>query len=1289
MGGSEEVQMLLTLPDGPLIHVLQRAGPEERPTLRLVCWKLCDLVDGALSPSFAIHVASHLGGRLGARPIYGSRLDFQTAAARLLARRADGLTRLELDFDAHGCVFASRLLEGQPLPLLRSAELQNVEAQHLAVLRTLPRLRELSLSRHVNGLVSAGPAAELLVAQLAGLPLHRLSLAGYRMLPGLLGSVAEALPTLRQLALGVEQVEGSGRLELAALPRLLGLQQLDVRVLPGRASAPDVTLAPLPADASCLIRLTSLALLHVRPGQGEEEALWGSLAHLPALQQLRSQQSGHAVLQPPAQLLRLETLTSLHVKIDGAIYSSDPAGSTWTQLPELPEGALPRLARLHLDCVGLLGLPASWCRLPLRELRISGLASERAVYQLSLPEELAQLAASLERLELPRCGLRALPEQVAALSSLTCLDLSCNSVVRLPDMGKLRQLRDLNLFSCPATNAASALQTCTALRRLVLGTRHYAVPSRRATLDGGPLDGSFGAAYEDEEASRITESAEYSPFVDVSRKNVFMLLLTRGEVDAMASTVLPALEEHCGVDYVSSILHGCFGVLGATFSNSISDTNPFARGKEYAYKQCGRNELQRLRDTLLAARGKNKLERSAAGEAVHRKRVLLGWALNFDAFMASHGIRILVHNLGLKDRAQQVGNEMDPPCKPQSGSAEGDRSYSNGSGGRTRKGDQRQRSPSGPERRKSPSHDRHKERSSGGRSRSTGGDKRRRSCAREKRGSRSRSPPRAVVERRMDRLDNRWRCLDAPPGPAAMAAASHAAISKKNMGELLLTKPELEGAVVALQALQEHRGPDFVSNLLAGCYVRIRRNKQPVLLVLLGLHLGPQGQPLIRIEGIAQPRGAIVLSHANPFTDPEEYEKCGRQELLQLMQELRAAGQPPGIDMAAAARAVWHKKVLLGWAAHWQEFMAEHGINKLVGDLQDSNKMAREATFLEPMPTSMPAAQQHPQPAPQQPPQPQQPQQPQQQEPAQQQPQQHVVQQPMHAVHQPMQAVQQPQQPQAGANVPQQHAQQPAAQVPQPQPMARVQAHLPAGQPLQQQIASLAVQPPQQAVPLVQQADVPAGMVHQQQQVAAFFRAAYPSVHSARVVEAAGGVPHHAIVNFGAIWERDAALSKMDGSWFDGRCLAVRLPGQPLALPPQQAQQAQQAPPEFRAYVNGLPPTMDEVAAADFFRQRYPSVLGVRLWPPARDQPATSVQRGHILFAREDERDAAVREENGQILEGNKLKVELPLEEKAVLGVQSPRSPQQQRPQRPPSFNLFVDGLPPDATAESVATLFG
>lgn len=393
--------------------------------------------------------------------------------------------------------------------------------------------------------VTAGPAAELLVAQLCGLPLHHLSLAGYRMLPGLLGSVAEALPALCELALAVEQVEGSGRLELAALPRLQDLRELELRVLPGRASVPDVTVAPLPAEASCLTCLTSLALLHVRPGQGEEGALWGSLAHLPVLQQLRFEQSGHAVRQPPAQLLQLENLTSLHVQVGrgpssmlGARWLSTcavrrpnptvanhvhphsflplsrlmerfmaatrlaargpsclscrtgrcpawPASSwsVWGCWACLPPGAgeagggtvvcwpggckkaagvlwlsghfswdWPRsqvaLQRpppdLHTPAVHGPNLPAQPIhppcplsppsRLPLRELRISGLASERALYQLALPDELTQLAATLEQLELPRCGLRALPEQAAALAALTSLDLSSNSIVRLPEM---------------------------------------------------------------------------------------------------------------------------------------------------------------------------------------------------------------------------------------------------------------------------------------------------------------------------------------------------------------------------------------------------------------------------------------------------------------------------------------------------------------------------------------------------------------------------------------------------------------------------------------------------------------------------------------------------------------------------------------------------------------------------------------------------------------------------------------------------------------------------------------
>lgn len=192
-------------------------------------------------------------------------------------------------------------------------------------------------------------------------------------------------------------------------------------------------------------------------------------------------------------------------------------------------------------------------RLPLAELHMSGLASEHSVYALRMPEELAQLAGTLQRLELPRCALWALPEPVAQLSSLTALDLSCNSVVRLPDLrcargwhavlldgpglrscqagcracnqsglqccgthegahrlvsrrtapcSKLGRLQELDLFGSPATNAAYALQPCKALRRLGLGSRRYAAPGRRAAMDGGPGEPDFGGAYADEEAWR-------------------------------------------------------------------------------------------------------------------------------------------------------------------------------------------------------------------------------------------------------------------------------------------------------------------------------------------------------------------------------------------------------------------------------------------------------------------------------------------------------------------------------------------------------------------------------------------------------------------------------------------------------------------------------------------------------------------------------------------------------------------------------------------------------------------
>ena len=57
-----------------------------------------------------------------------------------------------------------------------------------------------------------------------------------------------------------------------------------------------------------------------------------------------------------------------------------------------------------------------------------------------------------------------------------------------------------------------------------------------------------------------------------------------------------------------------------------------------------------------------------------------------------------------------------------------------------------------------------------------------------------------------------------------------------------------------------------------------------------------------------------------------QYKKTGRQELLQLQESCTAAGQVPGVEKMAAAGTAWRKKVLLGWAEHWQEFLAQRGI---------------------------------------------------------------------------------------------------------------------------------------------------------------------------------------------------------------------------------------------------------------------------------------------------------------------------------------------------------------------------
>lgn len=67
--------------------------------------------------------------------------------------------------------------------------------------------------------------------------------------------------------------------------------------------------------------------------------------------------------------------------------------------------------------MGLQGLPPSWCARQLTALRVdAGVRHRRAPDVVDLPPELALLGPTLRCLELPACGLRALP---AGLSALT------------------------------------------------------------------------------------------------------------------------------------------------------------------------------------------------------------------------------------------------------------------------------------------------------------------------------------------------------------------------------------------------------------------------------------------------------------------------------------------------------------------------------------------------------------------------------------------------------------------------------------------------------------------------------------------------------------------------------------------------------------------------------------------------------------------------------------------------------------------------------------------------------
>eukprot|EP00887_Chlorella_sp_A99_P007286 scaffold2.g7286.t1 len=490
------------------------------------------MVDGSsrLAGRLAISWTSHLGASCA--PLYPTLDAFLQAVARVAAARAPLLGHLRLDMESYGLGLASRLL-GLPLPRLRSLALQNCEPQHLMALARLPALRHLSMSRHISGMVSPGPTAEGLLAQLsaAGQQLTSLELKDYRMLAGVVGSVADAAPHLRRLALAADRVDRGSCLDLAPLSRLLSLQQLELCLLGSRHSD-EVGLGPLAPGVSALHALTALYLAHVRAAEAPAPApapavaapppqlaggggvaqaaaaaaaardFWGSLALLPALRLVQWEEAQQCAREPPEALLRLPHLRTLI--LEGFIHQDDPPFSTWTALPPLPPGALPSLEALVLDCVGLQALPPSWCARALTRLHISAGVRHRVPDHVDLPTELEQLAPSLRTLELPACGLRALPPRLAALTGLTRLDLSRNwfSGVRDDALSTLGTLRELVLLETPVSPAAlsAALRPCTALRRLVVGARRgcggggAASPLRWAPLIGRPPGGRLSGA---------------------------------------------------------------------------------------------------------------------------------------------------------------------------------------------------------------------------------------------------------------------------------------------------------------------------------------------------------------------------------------------------------------------------------------------------------------------------------------------------------------------------------------------------------------------------------------------------------------------------------------------------------------------------------------------------------------------------------------------------------------------------------------------------------------------------
>ena len=87
-----------------------------------------------------------------------------------------------------------------------------------------------------------------------------------------------------------------------------------------------------------------------------------------------------------------------------------------------------------------------------------------------IPAEISRLTSSLKKLKFPRNKLSQIPETMSALGGLEQLDLSRNSIIRLPNtlFVSMDKIKEVNLSGNAITYIPTSIGACAALRVLDL-----------------------------------------------------------------------------------------------------------------------------------------------------------------------------------------------------------------------------------------------------------------------------------------------------------------------------------------------------------------------------------------------------------------------------------------------------------------------------------------------------------------------------------------------------------------------------------------------------------------------------------------------------------------------------------------------------------------------------------------------------------------------------------------------------------------------------------------------------